>query len=335
MRNRFFAILALCAVLAWPGRACAVDVNISTIQSGYDNTTMLHIMQHNLSAVLSKINDAHEYGRTLEVAGLAMDDFAKRMLVCTYSNTRFYCPKEYLELEGMPTKDGMLIQNIPFIVLPGDDAFAGEIEQYGTVEFNKKGVITDFRFSLDVHTGVLLGECHGVIETERRMQILRYVEHFRTAYCQKDIAFLRQVFSDDALIITGNVVTSCESALPKITYKKQGKEEYLRNLSRAFARNKYVEVKFTQIAELGIQDECGGITKSKNNPNWYGVRLFQEWRSSSYSDKGFVFLLWDFEDEDHPVIHVRTWQPEYVGKRKLREEEMFSVDDFPDRKLRR
>jgi len=24
-------------------------------------------------------------------------------------------------------------------------------------------------------------------------------------------------------------------------------------------------------------------------------------------------LLWDFADEDKPVIHVRTWQPDWVG----------------------
>ena len=39
-----------------------------------------------------------------------------------------------------------------------------------------------------------------------RRQILNYCEHLRTAYTSKDIDFLRQVFSDNALIIVGNVV---------------------------------------------------------------------------------------------------------------------------------
>lgn len=327
MRKKLLAILAMCVSLAtW--QAHAVDVTISTTQSGYDNTAMLRTMQHNLSAVLTEINAANESGRDPNVSRLAMDDFAKRMLVTTFSNTRFRCKDEILTVEGLPTRDGMLIQNIPLMILPDDENFSNEIEQYGAVEFNKKGVITDFRFSLDVHTALQFGQCDEIAEVERRMIIRKYVEHFRTAYCQKDIAFLRQVFSDDALIITGNVVSSRETGMSKITYKKQGKEEYLRNLSRAFSRNKYIDVKFKQISELGYDDACGGITKSKNNPNWYGVTLFQEWKSSNYHDEGFVFLLWDFTDEDHPVIHVRTWQPEFVGKRKLTEEEMFSVDDF-------
>ena len=40
----------------------------------------------------------------------------------------------------------------------------------------------------------------------RRSMILRYCEHLRTAYTTKDIDFIKQVFSDRALIIVGNVV---------------------------------------------------------------------------------------------------------------------------------
>lgn len=313
-------------------QAMAVDVTITTHQSGYDNQILLNTMQRNLAAVLTEINAAKNENRNLNLAGLQMDDFAKKMLVNIWSQMHFYCDDEEVVEEGLPLKNGMLVQNLPFIVLPDDAAFGNEVAQDGSVEFNSKGIITDFRFALDNHTAAKFGQCQSVVETQRRMQILKYVEHFRTAYCQKDIAYLRQVFSDDALIITGNVVMSKPNDMglssAKITYKKQTKEEYLNNLSRAFARNKYIEVKFQQIGEKGYQDECGGITQSKNNPNYYGVTLFQEWKSSRYSDEGFVFLLWDFTDEDRPVIHVRTWQPEFVGDRKLSDEEIFSVDDF-------
>ena len=50
---------------------------------------------------------------------------------------------------------------------------------------------------------------HGKLsetDASRRRQILNYCEHLRMAYTTKDIDFLRQVFSDDALIIVGNVV---------------------------------------------------------------------------------------------------------------------------------
>ncbi len=319
----FCAFVILSAI-----RTNAVEVTITAHRSGYENQALLNTMQSNLAAVLTEINAAKKENRNLNLAGLKMDDFAKKMLVNIWSNMHFYCDDEEVVEEGLPLKNGMLLQNIPFMVVTDDEAFAKETAQDGTVEFDQRGVITDFRFALDAHTAVKFGQCQSVVETQRRMQILKYVEHFRTAYCQKDIAYLRQVFSDDALIITGNVVTSRETNLSRIIYKKQGKEEYLNNLSRAFARNKYIEVKFQQIGEKGYKDECGGITQSKNNPNYYGVTLFQEWKSSRYSDEGFVFLLWDFTDEDRPVIHVRTWQPEYVGDRKISDEEIFTVDDF-------
>lgn len=40
----------------------------------------------------------------------------------------------------------------------------------------------------------------------------------------------------------------------------------------------------------------------------YGVTLHQKYTSTTYSDDGHLFLLWDFTDENHPKIHVRVWQ---------------------------
>ena len=114
----------------------------------------------------------------------------------------------------------------------------------------------------------------------------------------------------------------------KVLYKKQNKQQYLANLKRAFLRNKWIDVKFFQIGEKGETGGPDAITRSTVNPNMYGVRLRQEWRSSNYSDEGYVFLLWDFTNEDAPVIHVRTWQPEWVGGQKLPENDIFSLSDF-------
>ena len=74
-------------------------------------------------------------------------------------------------------------------------------------------------------------------------------------------------------------------------------------------------------------DEIRGVmhpTKSE----WYGVILHQGWTSDRYHDDGWLFLLWDFSNEDHPTIHVRTWQPDKIEGKKLPDEEIFSLDDF-------
>ena len=160
-----------------------------------------------------------------------------------------------------------------------------------------------------------------VTDLRRRQLILDYVEQFRTSYNTKDIQFLEQVFSDDALIITGKVISQKKDnmKLPdKIIYKKQTKQEYLTNLRRVFANNSYIKVTFDDIK----------VKRHSTNPNFYGVTLHQGYTSSNYHDDGYLFLLWDFTDEDHPQIHVRTWQPDQINGGRIPDDEIFSLNDF-------
>ena len=65
----------------------------------------------------------------------------------------------------------------------------------------------------------------------------------------------------------------------------------------------------------------------------YGVTLHQSYKSGTYSDEGYLFLLWDFTDENKPKIHVRTWQPDAYSKdgktkERIAEDEIFSIADF-------
>ena len=158
-------------------------------------------------------------------------------------------------------------------------------------------------------------------DLRRRQLILDYVEQFRTAYNQKDINFLNQVFSDDALIITGKVITTKHAegfTSQKIQYNKQSKEQYIKNLRGVFARNSYIKVTFDEIE----------VMRHPVNPNFYGVTLLQGWTSGKYHDDGYLFLLWDFTNEDAPQIHVRTWQPDKIGGKPLPKDEVFSLSDF-------
>ena len=80
-------------------------------------------------------------------------------------------------------------------------------------------------------------------DATRRRQILNYCEHLRTAYTTKDIDFLRQVFSDDALIIVGNVVRQSKEeakvgADSRVSYALHTKADYLSRLSKVFGMNK-------------------------------------------------------------------------------------------------
>ena len=143
-------------------------------------------------------------------------------------------------------------------------------------------------------------------DADNRRMILNYCEHLRTSYNTKDIDFLRQVFSDQALIIVGNVVraagkhgaTGIEGD-EKVTFSLKTKKEYLQRLEMVFAANKKIDVKFTDFR----------IMRHPTMEGIYGVSMKQKYTSDRYSDEGYLFILWDFRDKSMPLIHVRTWQP--------------------------
>lgn len=319
MRQIFlvWVILALSGFM--PGKTYAQEVSVVlTTDEGFSNPAIIEKMQHNLSRVLTEINRAQKENRLLNTVGLALNDFADRSLHMLWANIHFYCDDEEVVERCWVFGDGQeyMVSHIPLIIQTEGEEFGNGTYQEAVVEFDRQGRIKDFRFSLDAQLGESMENC-GVEAVEQRMIIKAYCERLRTAYNQKDIDFINQIFSDDALIITGTVVSvkPMEDRYAnklKVVYKKQNKEQYIANLKKAFLRNKWIDVKFSDIPEnknLG----CAGITQSQVNHNMFGVRLLQEWRSSNYSDVGYLFLLWDFTDKNKPVIHVRTWQPEYVG----------------------
>ena len=137
----------------------------------------------------------------------------------------------------------------------------------------------------------------------RRRKILSYCEHLRTAYTTRDIDFIRQVFSDNALIIVGHVVRTGEAGdmncSERVRYGIRSKKEYIERLARIFATKKEIDVKFSDFK----------IMRHPTVEGIYGVTLRQKYVCDSYSDDGYLFLLWDFRDASMPQIHVRTWQP--------------------------
>lgn len=179
----------------------------------------------------------------------------------------------------------------------------GQPKGYGLTDRQLRKIVSGNPFFKEA--GKILSGKLGVDDAERRCVILNYCEHFRMAYTTKDIDFLRQLFSDNALIIVGNVVKTMPDVEDKfmssqqVTYNIRTKKEYLERLSKAFAANKKIEVRFSDFK----------ITRHPTKDGIYGVSLRQGYKSDSYADDGWLFLLWDFRDKSMPRIHVRTWQP--------------------------
>lgn len=337
MKNRILVGVLLVVGLLWGMTLNVKAVSVTlTVDDMTPRPSALNAAERNLSTILTEINRAQKADAILITKDFTIDDFALKSLLRLWAVTPFYCDDEEVVERCWIFKDGsMMVSHIPLIITPKDEAFGMGNYQEAVVEFDKHGKITDFRLALDAQTAESMERCGSTVEKEKSMIILQYIERFRTAYNQRDIKTIEQMFSDDALIITGKVVmqkplNDVMPAKAKVEYTKQNKQQYIRNLKLAFARNKWIDVKFSQIGENSEKGGCAGITRSRVDPTKYGVRLRQEWKSSNYSDEGYLFLLWEFpEDGRDPIIHVRTWQPQWVnGEMQQPDESIFTLGGF-------
>ena len=295
-----------------------------TVSDGIDNAGIKSKIESEVSCMLTEINAAQEAGRSLNFS--AMGNIGTRVqqsMAMLWENSPFICTDDDIVEHCITTGSGYQVRNIPLMMKPTGEREFGEDEyQEAVISFDKQGNVESFylSISMNLYMNVIKSNLE-LTDLRRRQLILDYVEQFRTAYNQKDINFLNQVFSDDALIITGKVITTKHRegfTSQKIQYNKQSKEQYIKNLRGIFARNSYIKVTFDEIE----------VMRHPINPNFYGVTLLQGWTSGKYHDDGYLFLLWDFTNENAPQIHVRTWQPDKIGGKILPKDEVFTLDDF-------
>ena len=284
-----------------------------------------------VSGLLTAFNNAQGTGQTPSISGFDITPKVNEDIMKLWADCPFRCAETEVVERAIKTPHGEYqIRNIPLIMMPIEGQskdVSWKKFQEGVFTLDKDGMVTDFHLALDADLYIkVMGTAAAVEDFERRQLILEYVERFRNAYCLKDMNFLQQIFSDDALIITGKVVKQVKSDInrqslnnAKIEYSKQNKRQYLSNLDRVFKANKRINVSFDEIS----------VVKHPAKDAFYGVTLKQGWSSDNYSDDGYVFLLWDFTNPEAPQIHVRTWQPTEIEVGKpIEEEEIFTIDDF-------
>lgn len=286
------------------------------------NPTLKARIESQMSALLTAINDASARNSSVNFSGIDIDDMASFSIAQTWTNARFHTYDDEIVTNALRVSmNGRLlgyeVRQIEVEMLPVDDSYSGSKHQEVCIQFNTAGKITDFNFALGVNQYLqIFKEGKDLEDLDMRLQILHFIEQFRTAYNTKDINFLDAVFSDDALIITGKVIHRINSDIhlkPEIQYTRQSKQQYIANLRRVFARNAYLNIVFDDIK----------IKRHGSKPNFYGVTLIQHWNSSTYNDKGILFLVWDCSNEDEPKIHVRTWQP-----METPDNEVFTLSDI-------
>ena len=194
--------------------------------------------------------------------------------------------------------------------------------------FNQEKQIESIAFGLGqvAENDILCKNAPGWKDETREM-LMEFLENYKTAYCLKRLDYIREVFADDAVIIIGNVAkrktaqtgyqerkVSLEGQ-EKIQYNRYTKDEYLKNLDRCFRRNEFINIRFSN-------NDIQWLEKYQNE-EIFAIQIGQEYNSSSYGDKGFLFLLVNMTDHDQPQIKVRTWQPNEVDMKKV-----YNAGDF-------
>ena len=152
-------------------------------------------------------------------------------------------------------------------------------------------------------------------DARRRAFIDDFLATYEAAYEKKKIEYIKNFFSDDALIITETKKlkpTGSKETIPSTRKTRpyqtvvENRVEYIGRLQRIFDAN--ISIKLS-IAGKRIRQHA-------KYPEIYGVNFTQIWKDQNGGDNlesqmpGFIFLMIDFKHgEQTPVIHVRTWQP--------------------------
>ena len=294
------------------------------------STNLLRIMEANANAVFAEIHRAfynqNTSGLTLSLSNVENNEAIQR-IQNLWATSQFRCTETSVITRVLKSSNGYQVRNIPVYFEKADQ----EKYQNIVIEFTSSGKISDIYIALPEHQyAKIMGNSNKVEDLRQRQIILDFCENFRTAYNRKDLNLIEDVFSDDALIITGKVMQRQSKrgdmpvliSSPQIVYKEYNKKEYIDNLKLVFKRNSYINVKFDDIV----------VRQHDVKKFIYGVTLKQSWNSSTYNDEGWLFLLIDYKDENKPLIWVRTWQPfeDPVTKQKIHynNEDIFGLSHF-------
>lgn len=290
---------------------------------GNQNNVLKETIERNVSNLLIDCNNAEELGKKPSFNSETITSDARKRIMELWANSPMKCTA--MELQGScltRPSGGYQLRNIPVTMTKAPE---NEQNQNIVINLTTDGKIDDIFIPLTDYATVL-NEKKEMEDLDVRLMVLDFVENFRTAYNRKDIKFLNTLFSDNAVIITGKAIKPIRntdsqnifSAKAQFELQVKTKKEYMESLKSIFKKNNFINVNFDDII----------VVEHRNIPHVYGVTLKQDWKSSMYADKGYVFLLIDYRNEQEPVITVRTWQPDEYNGRPLQPGEIFQIGDF-------
>lgn len=334
MKELLFTLL----LLAFPATMQADDHVSFELSEGIQGP-LKKKMEQQLSMLLTAINKAQTANSNeINFAGVQFEnkEIANQSIMMLWNSVHFRTQDDdfyqiCLQRKRSGKIVGFEVRNIYMEMTAVDDSYQEDAVQEFVISLDTQGRISDVSIAMNkLQYAQILKEGERLADMDQRMEIIKFCEDFRNAYNKYDINFMEDVFSDDALIITGHVrqkekasvvMRNPEVNLPQqknVTYTVQSKQEYLNNLKACFNRQKNMKGGF-----INVKFDDYRVVRHPAKPNYYGVTLKQSWSSKGYHDEGIVFIVWNFTDRERPKIEVRTWQA-----MNTEEKEIFTLNNF-------
>jgi hypothetical protein len=272
-----------------------------------DNTVAEKNLMSNTNKMFADVNEAYFSDKEIKIDSSIASPSAITKLNSLWENKPFHIAV-IEEIEGIieRTDVGWKMKGIPvysgynnnneILIEYAEDGIITNIERRGLPEylFEPEKIANTGSYTLD--------------NTTHLNVIYEFLNRFYSAFENKELDFIKKVFSEYALIIHEKTVKyKIDKKGRKIkTYNtrtiEKDKKQYIYELERVFKKNKWVEVKFEDIK----------VIRSEIDTNLYGINFRQHWRSPlNYYESGFgwVYLDIDFNNPTEPVIWIKTWQP--------------------------
>ena len=320
--NRILMILLATILIC--GRTSAQTVTFRFQEGTLSDASLREKMEERISCLLSEITQASKANRPLSLDSLSLSPKASKRLSMLWDNLHFSCDDTEIIEKCLQDINGYEVRSIFVTLQPTADGYMGELERELVISFDTDGQITGVRMAMGDDTYLTIqNRSIDAADFRKRLEILRFLEDYRSYYEEKNIEALHDdIYNENVGFCTSRSHidgdTNQDLSEFKLKIENYDTKEVISRLTKAFANNKYVTVKFDQIQ----------IMRHFTKRGFYVVRFHQELSCGEYPNNGYMFMIWELREGRSPVLQVRAWQPEIIDGHRLTPDELITENEF-------
>ncbi len=296
-------------------------------QFAYDfkNKEFKQKVENNISALLTELTKTSNNNDTIRLSGVNISKEASRRLKYLCKNYTIHCLFKFNVQGYLHDINGYQVRQIPVIVTPvGNDN--EKKNKSLVISFDKKGTITGVRIGIEDNLTIdVFSTISSTSDLKRIRFMLKTIEDYCSYYMEKNLDALKNDFSNDLFCVYNDNGKPIEkSELCRYVLLNNHKD------SIAFKPKRYINIirkMFCDNDIFNINISNIELTRHSANPNyyalWFNIDIVSN-KTTQQTVDGLVFILWNFEDEDHPVTPIKIW----VQKGKIQENNDYFLDIY-------